>query len=110
MKQEAKKYAISISAYQSNHEGKLIDYLQKKAKKTDGIIINPGAFSHYSYALYDALKECLCPIVEVHLSDIMQREPWRAHSVTAKASLKMIAGKKQQGYLDALSYLAQVMP
>lgn len=98
-------YGLELLTFQSNHEGCLIDTLQQTASTCLGIIINPGAFSHYSYALHDALIDTQLPVIEVHLSAIDQREAWRAHSVTAPACLTMISGKKHQGYLDAVHTL-----
>src|SRR5438105_114837 len=69
VKNHAKNLGLAVKAYQSNHEGALIDFLQKHAKTSDGVIINPGALTHYSYALYDALVDANLPTVEVHLSD-----------------------------------------
>jgi 3-dehydroquinate dehydratase-2 len=103
----ASKYKYDIIPYQSNHEGCLIDTLQLNAGSCDGIIINPGAFSHYSYALHDALLDTCRPVVEVHLSDIYQRENWRSKSVTAAACIKVISGKKENGYREAVNILAE---
>ena len=105
IKQEARMLGMKVIARQSNHEGELIDFLQQHGKKADGIIINPGALAHYSYALHDALLDAPAPAVEVHLSNIAKREKWRAVSVTAPACRKIIGGKKIQGYLEALRYL-----
>src|SRR3989344_2763886 len=105
--EEAEKLGVKIIAFQSNHEGGLIDFLQKNRKKADGIIINPGALAHYSYTLHDALLDSQTPSVEVHLSDIGQREKWRRVSVTAPACKKIISGKKIEGYLEALHYLSK---
>ncbi len=104
---EAKKYGFKIIPYQSNHEGDLIDKLQSEAKNCVGIIINPGAFTHYSYALYDALLDTKLPIIEVHLSDLKKREAWRRKSVTAPASIKMISGKKEKGYKEAVKIIVE---
>jgi 3-dehydroquinate dehydratase II len=104
---EAKKAGIKVKAFQSNHEGALIDFLQKHSGRAAGIIINPGAFTHYSYALHDALKDTLLPCVEVHLSDIKSREEWRRHSVTAAACIAQISGKKEKGYSEALELLSR---
>ena len=104
VKKEAKKLRISVIAFQSNYEGALIDFL-KKHRHIDGIIINPGALTHYSYALHDALLDTNLPVVEVHLSNILKREKWRLLSVTAAACKKVISGKKIDGYLEALYYL-----
>lgn len=103
--EEAKKHAVEIISYQSNHEGKLIDFIQQNTLETDGIIINPGALTHYSYALHDALVDTNLPCVEVHLSDVENREEWRKISVTAPACVVKISGKKEKGYVEALEVL-----
>ena len=108
VKKEAKKLKISIIAFQSNHEGALIDFLQKH-RNADGIIINPGALTHYSFALHDALLDTNLPAIEVHLSNISKREKWRSFSVTAPACKKVISGKKVKGYLEALHYLNKIL-
>jgi 3-dehydroquinate dehydratase-2 len=105
--EEANKNGFELITYQSNHEGSLIDTLQVQAPLCMGIIINPGAFTHYSYALYDALLDTQLPIVEVHLSQIKQRESWRSISVTAPACIAVIWGKKEQGYLEAIHILVK---
>ena len=102
---QAKKFGARIITFQSNHEGALIDFIQKNRSKVAGIIINPGALAHYGYALHDALVDSELPCVEVHLSAVKQREPWRRHSVTKSACIKMIQGKKEKGYSEALSVL-----
>lgn len=102
---EAKRIGHEVKAFQSNHEGALIDFLQKEGPKAAGIIINPGALTHYSYSLYDALVDSGLPAVEVHLSDIGSREPWRRVSVTAPACIAQISGKKEKGYVEALALL-----
>jgi len=103
----AANYSCEIRTYQSNHEGNLIDYLQLNAADCAGIIINPGAFTHYSYAIHDALLDTGLPVVEVHLSAIEQREPWRQHSVIAPACIKSISGKKELGYTEAVTILME---
>lgn len=102
---ECGKSGIQFEAFQSNHEGEIIDVLQERAGLINGIIINPGAFAHYGYALHDALADTGLPCVEVHLSDIENREDWRKISVTATACLAKISGKQAQGYLEALELL-----
>lgn len=102
---EAEKHGFNLITYQSNHEGDLVDKLQSEAKHCAGIIINPGAFTHYSYGLYDALIDTRLPIVEVHLSDTHHRELWRKQSVIAPACIKIIKGKKEQGYREAVNFL-----
>lgn len=108
VKKEAKKIGINILAFQSNYEGALIDFLQKY-RRADGIIINPGALTHYSYALHDALLDTNLPAVEVHLSNILKREKWRSISVIAPACREVISGKKINGYLEALYYLNKII-
>lgn len=102
----AKQHGFSLDTYQSNHEGALIDTLQSRPPDTVAIIINPGALTHYSYALYDALLDTQLPIVEVHLSKIDQREKWRSISVTAPACIEVIWGEKEKGYVRAVEVLA----
>lgn len=102
---EAAKLGYTTKTFQSNHEGALIDYLQAESASVVGILINPGAFTHYSYALHDALLDTHLPVVEVHLSDLAGRESWRQVSVTAPACIGQIAGKKQSSYTEALEFL-----
>jgi 3-dehydroquinate dehydratase-2 len=104
---EAKKLGFHLKFSQSNHEGDLVDFLQENASKAVGIIINPGALTHYSFSLHDALLDAETPTVEVHLSDIKTREPWRRVSVTASACIAQISGKKEKGYIEALKLLAK---
>ena len=97
----------AVETYQSNHEGDLIDRIQAAADQdADALILNPGALTHYSYALLDALQSVDLPAVEVHISDIDQREEWRRKSVTSEACVAMIKGKGIQGYMEALELLA----
>lgn len=105
----ATKLGVETDFVQSNHEGDIIDYLQKKSSKAHGIIINPGALTHYSYALRDALIDTCLPVVEVHLSDISKREKWRRHSVIADIAIKSIMGKRGLGYLEALESLVKYL-
>lgn len=92
-----------IDHLQSNHEGVLIDRLERV--DYDALIINPGALSHTSYALHDALVACGQPVVEVHISDTAAREPWRRVSLTAPATVAQVLGHGWQGYLEALDLL-----
>lgn len=96
---------VEVICYQSNHEGALIDFIQEKTLEAFGIIINPGALTHYSYALHDCLVDTGIPCVEVHLSDVENREDFRKISVTAPACIAKISGKKEEGYIEALKLL-----
>lgn len=105
MNEKAKELGFALKFFQSNHEGALIDFIQENSDVSSGIIINPGALTHYSYALLDALLDAGKPTVEVHLSDIFKRDDFRRTSVIKAACLKQIMGKKEQSYLEALEYL-----
>ena len=101
----ARELGASVMTYQSNHEGALIDFLQEEAPKANGIIINPGALTHYGLSLRDALVDTNLPIVEVHLSDIHSREEWRKVSVIEDLARLQICGLGWQGYVDAVDCL-----
>ena len=95
---------IKVNFFQSNHEGEIIDYIQKIPVK-DGIVINPGAFAHYSYALRDALEIFKGLKVEVHISNIFKREEFRSHSVTAPVCDGVISGLGVHGYILAIQFI-----
>ena len=97
---------IEVEAFQSNHEGALIDRIHAAVGAVDAIVFNPGALTHYSYALHDAIEAVPLPTVEVHLSDISRREEWRRTSVVRPACVASIAGKGVEGYREALELLA----
>jgi 3-dehydroquinate dehydratase-2 len=105
VKKEAGKHGFVVKCFQSNHEGEIIDFIQKSADSAKGMIINPGAFTHYSFALHDAILDAQVPAVEVHLSDIGKREAWRKTSVTAPACIAQVSGKKEKSYLEAVQLL-----
>jgi 3-dehydroquinate dehydratase-2 len=98
-----------VEAFQSNYEGALIDYIQQHGALMDGIIINPGAFTHYSLALRDALSGAKLPAIEVHLSNIYAREEFRHHSVIAPIARGQIAGVGWRGYVLALEALVDLI-
>jgi 3-dehydroquinate dehydratase-2 len=98
-------FDLEIESFQSNSEGAIIDFLQNKTSESVGLIINPGALTHYSIALRDALVDSRLPIVEVHLSNIYARESWRHISVIAPIAIGQISGLGYKGYLLALEFL-----
>lgn len=105
----SEELGIKLEIRQSNHEGFLIDWIQEAADTFDGILINPGAFTHTSIALLDALKSIKIPVVEIHLSNIHAREPFRAHSVTAAAAAGIVAGFGPDSYLLGLKGLVELI-
>ncbi len=96
---------VDITCFQSNHEGVLVDTLHDARLNYDGVIFNPGALTHYSYSLRDAISSISTPVVEVHISDIKNREPFRAVSVTAEVCVGQVFGKGLAGYREALDVL-----
>ena len=104
--EKGKESGCDIEVFQSNHEGAIIDRIQDAYYDgTEGIIINPGAYTHYSYAIRDALASVTMPKVEVHISDITKREPFRQNSVTKDACDLQIYGRGLTGYLDAVDFI-----
>ena len=98
---------IEVSFKQSNHEGDLVDYIQQAYfEKYDGIVINPGAYTHTSVALLDALKAVSIPTVEVHISDVDSREEFRQISYVSKIAVKTIKGHGFDGYIEAVDFLS----
>ncbi|QHW30298.1 type II 3-dehydroquinate dehydratase [Paenibacillus rhizovicinus] len=107
LKQTAADMGVHISFFQSNHEGALIDRIHEAYGTVDGIVINPGAFTHYSYALRDAFSTVGLPVVEVHISNIHKREAFRHVSVIAPVAIGQIAGFGAQSYVLGLTALVQ---
>ncbi|WP_053956574.1 type II 3-dehydroquinate dehydratase [Inediibacterium massiliense] len=106
---EADKMDIDIGIVQSNIEGDIINYIQGAYQKYDGIIINPAAYTHYSIAIYDALKAVNIKAIEVHISNIHQREDYRKISVTAPACVGQICGMGIYGYVLAMMALKRIV-
>jgi 3-dehydroquinate dehydratase II len=104
----AKALGCDVIFFQSNHEGALIDEIEKE-RDADAVIVNPGALGHTSYALYDALRGFAKPVIEVHISQVFAREEFRHRSVTAAAAHAVISGLGFSGYLLALDYLAKML-
>lgn len=102
----ARKHGLEVAFRQSNHEGVLVDWIQEARIKSCGIIINPGAYSHSSIALLDALKALDRPVIEVHLSNPYRREPFRGHSFVSEAAKGVICGLGSTGYLLAIEAMA----
>ena len=96
---------VDLEYYQSNHEGCLIDKLQEADSLFDGVVMNPGGYAHTSIALADCIRAISIPVVEVHITDISQREPYRRHSFTAEACVKCYSGYGLEGYDLALGEL-----
>lgn len=104
MKLYCAKNQIDVEFYQSNHEGEIVDIIQSAYKKADGIIINPAAYTHTSVAILDALKAVNVDTVEVHLSDVDEREDFRKLSYVSLFAKKVIKGKGADGYIEAIDF------
>ncbi len=107
MEQRAREAGIVLEYFQSNHEGAVIDHIQGLAARAQGLIINPGALSHYSYALRDALAALAIPVIEVHITNIHAREEWRSRSVVSPVVGGVISGLGALGYDLALLALSE---
>ena len=102
----AEEYSVEVEQFQSNHEGLIVDKIQAAFGVFDGIVINPAAYTHTSIAILDALKAVSIPSVEVHISDVDSREPFRQISYAGLACERTIKGKGIEGYREAIAYLA----
>ncbi len=107
IKEYAEKLGVEVELYQSNHEGDLVDCIQSTYRKYDGIVINPGAYTHTSIALLDAVKAVGTPTVEVHISDVDSREEFRRVSYIRAACVATVSGHGTNGYLEALDILTK---
>jgi 3-dehydroquinate dehydratase II len=103
----AKELELHVECRQTNSEGEYVDWCHDALDWADGVIANPGAWSHYSYAIHDALELLEVPIVEVHLSNVEEREEWRRHSVISDLAAERVIGKGPDGYREALEYLSR---
>ncbi len=107
IEEHAKELGINVEIMQSNHEGDLVDWIQEAFNTIDGIVINPGAYTHTSVAILDAAKAVGVPMVEVHISDVSAREDFRQVSYIRAACQKTISGHGINGYLEAMDYLCK---
>ena len=107
IKKHCAEINVEVDFFQSNHEGDLVDYIQKAYYEADGIVINPGAYTHTSVALLDAAKAVAKPLVEVHISDVSKQEDFRQVSYISLAASKRIMGHGFNGYIEAIDYLAE---
>ena len=107
IEQTCRELGVEVEVYQSNHEGDLVDKIQWAYGRADGIVINPAAYTHTSVAILDALKSVGLPAVEVHLSNVNAREPFRHLSYAGMACEKTIVGQGFQGYVQAIGYLKE---
>lgn len=107
--ERAAELGLEVDFRQSNHEGNLVDWIQEARQAADGIILNAAGFTHSSVAIHDAIKAAGVPVIEVHLSNIHRREPWRHHSYVSLVADGVIMGLGSQGYLLALDAMARIL-
>ncbi len=107
IKKHAEKIGAEVKLFQSNHEGDIVDEIQKAYKVFDGIVINPAAYTHTSVAILDALSAVKIPTVEVHISDVSKREDFRQISYVRLVAVKTVMGKGFSGYLEAMDFLSE---
>ena len=108
IKKHCSKNNIKVKIFQSNHEGSIVDEIQRSYGKFDGIVINPGAYTHTSIAILDAVKSVNIPTVEVHISKVEEREDFRQISYIRLACVKTITGHGTDGYIEAIDYLKEL--
>jgi 3-dehydroquinate dehydratase II len=106
---QAGELGLDVSFYQSNHEGEYCEFLHRAGERADGLLLNPGAWTHYSWAIHDALELTGLPAVEVHLSAVDEREEWRRISVIRDLCIGVVQGKGVDGYRAALEMLKEAM-
>ena len=109
LEKKAEQLGVKIDIFQSNHEGRLVDYIQEMSSEVDGLVINPGGLTHYSISLRDALAASRLPVVEVHVSNIYQREEFRHQSVIAPIAVGQVSGLGPDGYLFALEAVYRII-
>ena len=107
---QASDLGLETRFFHTNHEGEFVEHLHRLEGMADAVVLNPGAWSHYSYAIRDALELSALPAIEVHLSDISRREEWRRHSVLSEVCITQVAGKGPDGYREALERLRKELP
>jgi 3-dehydroquinate dehydratase II len=107
LEQEGLALGLDVNCFHSNHEGTFIEHLHGLRGSADGLLLNPGAWTHHAWALRDALEIAALPAVEVHLSDPLSREPWRHVSVVGELCFQSVRGRGAQGYRDALALLRE---
>ena len=103
----ARELGCTARCFQTNHEGQFVEWCHDAGRWADGLVVNPGAWSHYSYAIHDALEIVDVPVVELHMSNVDEREEWRRRSVIADVVEHRIVGKGPDGYREALAYLKE---
>jgi 3-dehydroquinate dehydratase-2 len=103
----ANELGLRARCRQTNHEGQYVEWCHEAAEAADGVVLNPAAWTHYSYAIRDAVELFSVPVVEVHLSNIEEREEWRRFSVISDLAAKRVIGKGPEGYKEALEFLAE---